>query len=199
MSRSRSDCGKLGFFAIRGRSAKIHENSVKEYLKEPKLCAACGKELPYDKRGNKFCSSECKNSVKIERNKIKRYCVGCGTELLKYQKKFCSNKCQGNYKWTQKRKEIEESGKFDTGFGNEASRVLVKKYLIEKYGRKCSICGITEWMGKPVPVVVDHIDGDPTNCKIDNFRLVCGNCDMQLPTYKSKNKHGRKWRAKYST
>lgn len=24
---------------------------------------------------------------------------------------------------------------------------------------------------------------------LDNLRLVCGNCDMQLPTYKSKNKN----------
>jgi hypothetical protein len=39
------------------------------------------------------------------------------------------------------------------------------------------------------------------NHKIENFRLVCGNCDMQLDTYKSKNKgKGRKYRrALYQT
>lgn len=74
---------------------------------------------------------------------------------------------------------------------------MVKRYLIEKYGRKCSICGITEWMGREVPLVVDHIDGNAENCSVSNFRLVCRNCDMQLPTYKRKNKFGRKWRRKY--
>jgi hypothetical protein len=50
-------------------------------------------------------------------------------------------------------------------------------------------------MGQPIPLVVDHIDGNPTNHAITNFRLVCGNCDMQLPTYKAKNKgNGRKYR-----
>ena len=47
------------------------------------------------------------------------------------------------------------------------------------------------------PLVVDHIDGDSTNHSVSNFRLVCGNCDTQLPTYKSKNKSKRSWRKKY--
>lgn len=53
-------------------------------------------------------------------------------------------------------------------------------------------------MGKEVPLVVDHIDGNAENCSVTNFRLVCGNCDMQLPTYKNKNKFGRAWRRKYN-
>jgi len=45
--------------------------------------------------------------------------------------------------------------------------------------------------------VMDHIDGNADNNSLDNFRLVCGNCDMQLPTYKNKNKgNGRAWRRK---
>ena len=92
---------------------------------------------------------------------------------------------------------IEAAGEFPKYFQGEADRRLVRKYLEHKYGHKCSICGITEWMGKPVPIVVDHIDGNALNRKLENFRLVCPNCDAQLPTYKSKNKHGRKWRRKY--
>ena len=34
---------------------------------------------------------------------------------------------------------------------------------------------------------MDHIDGNSDNWMDNNLRLVCGNCDMQLPTYKSKN------------
>ena len=49
-----------------------------------------------------------------------------------------------------------------------------------------------------MPVVMDHIDGNSDNWLDSNLRLVCGNCDMQLPTYKNKNKgkgrHSRRLR-----
>jgi len=70
-----------------------------------------------------------------------------------------------------------------------------KRYLIYKNGNRCSICNNIEWQGRPIPLVFDHIDGNSSNWRLNNCRLVCGNCDMQLPTYKSKNKNsGRHYR-----
>ena len=66
-----------------------------------------------------------------------------------------------------------------------------KKYLIEKYGHKCDICGNTHWLGKPILLIADHIDGDATNNSINNIRLICSNCDATLDTYKAKNKSTR--------
>jgi hypothetical protein len=77
------------------------------------------------------------------------------------------------------------------------ARKHAKRYLMHFNGNTCSICGVTEWMDKPVPLVCDHIDGNSRNNNIDNFRLVCCNCDAQLPTYKSKNKNGRKYDREY--
>jgi|TARA_Y100000034_G_scaffold47095_1_gene57989 hypothetical protein len=74
---------------------------------------------------------------------------------------------------------------------------IIKKYLLEINGCKCEICGGTEWQGNPMPLVLDHINGNSTDNNLSNLRLVCGNCDMQLPTYKSKNiGNGRHFRRK---
>lgn len=213
--KSYSEAGKLGAIASLKTHNELKRKRVEEYNLNPVKCKACGNSLDYEHRHNKFCSHSCSasfNNIGVVRNgkarpkhiapskpkRIELYCKFCDAKLIKHQKSFCSYKCQQAYAWEQRKKKIEETASFERGFGNEASRPIVKKYLIEKYGRKCSICGITEWMGKEVPLVVDHIDGNAENCSVSNFRLVCGNCDMQLPTYKNKNKFGRAWRRKYN-
>ena len=202
--KSYSEAGRLGAIASLKTHKEQKQKRIDKYNLNPTKCKFCGSVLDYEHRNNKFCNLSCSasfNNIRIVRNnKIQkiRFCEFCGKKLEKRsQKLFCSNKCQQKFSWQEKKKEIEKTGFFDKGFGNEASRRLVKKYFIEKYGHKCSICGITEWMGKEVPLIVDHIDGNAENCAVNNFRLVCGNCDMQLPTYKSKNKNGRAWRRKY--
>ena len=65
-----------------------------------------------------------------------------------------------------------------------------KKYFLEEQNHKCAICGCSDnWNGKELVFVLDHIDGNSDNNNRDNLRLVCHNCDAQLPTYKSKNKN----------
>jgi hypothetical protein len=45
----------------------------------------------------------------------------------------------------------------------------------------------SEWHGKPLVFVLDHIDGNADNNARGNLRMVCPNCDSQLPTYKNRN------------
>lgn len=49
--------------------------------------------------------------------------------------------------------------------------------------------------GSELRLVLDHVDGDSTNNRRENLRLVCPNCDSQLPTFKARNRgSGRAWR-----
>lgn len=53
----------------------------------------------------------------------------------------------------------------------------------------CDCCGIgPEWCGKPMPLILDHINGVNNDNRLENLRFVCSNCDTQLDTYKSRNK-----------
>jgi hypothetical protein len=62
---------------------------------------------------------------------------------------------------------------------------LIKEGLLKN---ECSICGISEWNGKLLNCELDHIDGNRTNHRIENLRILCPNCHSQTDTYRSKNR-----------
>ena len=73
----------------------------------------------------------------------------------------------------------------------------VKRYLRQKFGNKCCLCGwaAVNIMTGRVPVVADHIDGNWRNNVESNLRLICPNCDSLTSTYAGLNRgNGRKQR-----
>ena len=128
------------------------------------------------------------------------HCLNCGKENqskgYSYSNKYCDNKCQGKHR--QKVWFEENQTKFEEG--RLTSRASAKRFVKERDGEHCSICNQPpEYNGKRLVMVLDHIDGDASNNNPLNYRLVCPNCDSQLPTYKGANRgngratKGMKW------
>lgn len=116
-------------------------------------------------------------------------CLCCGKEnKWGYSKtnKFCDSKCQQDWIWKN-----ETIPKIEAGECTHNSRVL-KPYLIEKHGEKCSECGQENtWNNKPLVLQLDHIDGDSDNNFPKNLRLLCPNCHSQTENFGSKGKGSR--------
>lgn len=69
-------------------------------------------------------------------------------------------------------------------------RGVIREYILKEQQHKCAICNIPDiWNNKELHFILDHIDGDAANSSRENLRLICPNCDSQLPTFKSKNKN----------
>lgn len=67
-------------------------------------------------------------------------------------------------------------------------RILLKRLKKERnWEHVCSICKLSEWNEKPIPLEIDHIDGCHTNNTYENLRAICPNCHAQTDTYKGKN------------
>jgi hypothetical protein len=118
-------------------------------------------------------------------------CINCGKPFVTYQSKknkYCSNKCHNE----KRHKDLYEkflSGDESYQRANYSCHIF-KSDILEEQNNCCLICGNkNEWNNKKIIFILDHIDGDASNNKRENLRLVCPNCDSQLETYKSKNKN----------
>lgn len=68
------------------------------------------------------------------------------------------------------------------------SNKVRKKLLQEGYkDYQCERCGLSEWLGQPIPLELHHIDGDKNNNTLENFQLLCPNCHAFTDSYRGKN------------
>jgi len=53
---------------------------------------------------------------------------------------------------------------------------------------RCALCGLPpSWNQRPLVMRLDHVNGIRTDNRLQNLRLVCPNCDSQLPTFAGRN------------
>ena len=59
-----------------------------------------------------------------------------------------------------------------------ALRVMLIEAGIKK--AECEICGLSEWMGMPVPLELHHKNGNHFDNSEDNVMILCPTCHAQI-------------------
>lgn len=165
-------------------------------------CENCNTDHDGSYASGRFCSLKCakgystKNKRKEINKKVSKSLTGRESWIPKEKRNhnpFTKEQCsRGGIRAGKIQKENaiqlwKETGKYTRS---------LKLLILEEQKHKCAICNNEDiWCGKPLVFILDHIDGNSENNLRENLRLVCSNCDSQLPTYKSKNKgSGRYYR-----
>jgi hypothetical protein len=78
---------------------------------------------------------------------------------------------------------------------SEYSRTSLKARMLQEgmLKNECCECGQKpEWKGKPLVMVLDHINGVSNDHRRENIRLLCPNCNSQQDTFCGRKNAGKK-------
>lgn len=73
---------------------------------------------------------------------------------------------------------------------SDIPRKTIREYIIRHnvLEYRCQFCGNTgEWLGKTMPLELDHINGKNNDHRIENLRWLCPNCHAITDTYSGRN------------
>lgn len=156
--------GNMSNFIEEAKLLPFKQEKQKPNIVE-KSCPICTKTFKSRKHFNKtFCSTKCSNISR--RTPGWKPATGMNRE-----------------EWILALQKVWKNKPFES-FGWEGRR----KRVIEEQNNKCNRCGNDTWMGRPLTLEVDHINGDRKDHSRENLEGLCPNCHSLTPTWKGKNR-----------
>src|SRR5262245_59846361 len=116
-------------------------------------------------------------------------CKNCGKPVDRSYNIYCRNQCQQDF---QHKEWIREwlAGNKDGLKGGVETSDHIRRYLKERYGECCVICGWAEENPSTglIPLHLHHIDGNWANNRPENVCLICTNHHALTSTYGATNR-----------
>lgn len=53
---------------------------------------------------------------------------------------------------------------------------------------RCELCGLTEWLGKPLSMALHHVNGHGRDNRLENLQLLCPNCHSQTDNFSGRGR-----------
>lgn len=156
---------------------KFTDEDFKKALESSKSWAEISRKLSLHHTGNRITS-------------YKKICnkLSLNFESLKGVRWFEREKVPLDMKWGN-RKDLKdilvENSDYKGGTNHIKKRVIASKFL----ENKCCMCGNEGvWNDLPLTLQMDHINGNNTDNRIENLRILCPNCHSQTVTYGAKKR-----------
>ena len=81
----------------------------------------------------------------------------------------------------QRARPLEEILVKDSTYGSGKLRVRLIAAGLKQ--ARCETCGLSTWRDQRLTLQLDHINGDPTDNRLVNLRILCPNCHSQTDTW----------------
>lgn len=143
-------------------------------------CTTCGKQTENLSYCSRSCAASRNNKLHPKRQHATRDCIECTTSFRvppSKNQQYCSIDCRRASNLKQLHGLLVENSVIS---GQKIKGRLLRAGLLNP---RCYECGLTEWLGQPAPLVMDHINGKNRDHRLENLRMLCGNCNMLQPTF----------------
>jgi hypothetical protein len=92
-----------------------------------------------------------------------------------------------NHTWAR-RTPLEQLLVSDCLSGVTTAKLKARLLSSGRLERRCYRCGLTEWQSEPIPLELEHVNGNRSDNRIENLTLLCPNCHALTSTYRGRNK-----------
>lgn len=160
-----------------------------------KQCSyGCGQKANYiNKSGNLMCldnSAKCPVNKEKNSNRLKESYASGKRKSSKIVYESLPEETKKRMNWNK------DNFKADFSLNGKGSH---KKVLIKERGHQCESCSLKEWLLEPIPLELEHCDGNNKNNEKSNLLLLCPNCHAKTEFYRGRNKNsGKKNEKRYT-